>query len=87
MIGDTHTGRRCGAIGLKTNDHSTRALLLATAQRGNVERNTNSPCPTGERLVAYIRPSSNSIASTQVVAGGNDATGTPRLVAISCKRT
>jgi hypothetical protein len=34
----------------------------------------------------YIRPSSSSIASTQVVAGGSAVTGTPRFVAMSCRR-
>lgn len=34
----------------------------------------------------YIRSSSSSITSTQVVTGGNEVTGTPRFVAMSCTR-
>jgi hypothetical protein len=37
-------------------------------------------------ITTYIRPSSSSIASTQVVAGGSAVTGTPRFVAMSCRR-
>lgn len=46
MIGETHAGRRCEAIGWKINDRSTKALILAAAQRDDLEKNTNSPYPS-----------------------------------------
>ena len=62
---------------------SSRTVIFKSQSNGWTKCDSTHVPPSAR---TYIRPSSNSIASTQVEAGGKDATGTPRFVAISCKR-